>query len=302
MLKQFILLTTFSLLYVQEMPGEPHISWMDTEYTITNNPIIIPVSWDMWWGENGDHWKLLSNNEVIFEEDLDSNSPLAQNASADFTIEFPGNYLISVKLCNGSGDYEICNISSPKEINVIGSGSGPEEINHGEGIENWREKFYSPFVDATGWPPLSLQEFSIQTGVKYFNLGFIVDRTGDACEPSWGGFFNFDGWTEAGDFMFPLIENNEIGNIRQMGGDVMVSIGGAANTPLASACQSVEDLANAYQSIIDEYNLTHLDFDIEGIWVLDDDATDRRSQAIAQVQEFMASENRPLPQPISKKL
>ena len=30
-----------------------------------------------------------------------------------------------------------------------------------------------------------------------------------------------------------VIEDNEIGQVRAMGGDVMVSIGGAANTPLA---------------------------------------------------------------------
>jgi chitinase len=121
-----------------------------------------------------------------------------------------------------------------------------------------------------------------------------VDKTGDACEASWGGFFGLDGWTYAEDFMFPLIEDNEIGQLRSQGGDVMPSIGGAANTPLASACPNSMDLAEQYQRIIDAYNLTHLDFDIEGIWILDNDATQRRSEAIAIIQENMENEDRPL--------
>ena len=49
-----------------------------------------------------------------------------------------------------------------------------------------------------------------------------------------------------------------------MGGDVIISFGGANGVELAQSCTTVTALANAYQSIIDRYLLTSVDFDIEG--------------------------------------
>lgn len=223
MLRLYIISFIVSFLFTQNIPGEPHLAWMETNYTFTNNPISTSVTWNMWWGENGDHWKLKSNDIIVYEAEIIPNSPQAQSASTNYNFTNTGEYSLTVELCNGIGNEEICNSSTPKLISVIGGDGGPEEINHGAGIANWGDRFYSPFVDATGWPPLSLYEFSLQTGVKYFNLGFIVDKTGSSCEANWGGFHGIDGWTEAGDFMLPLIENNEIGDLRQLGGDVMVS-------------------------------------------------------------------------------
>ena len=280
----------------QVMPAQPQIAWMATDYTIEDSSVVVSLTWDMWWGENGDHWRLLSNDEYLYEATLISDTPNAQSGNYNIEFEFSGEYSLVVQLCNDVGVDELCNSSNPVLILISNSGGGgntePGDVGHGD--PDWGSRFFAPFVDATGWPPFDISGNSIETGVKHFALGFIVDKTGDACEASWGGFFSLDGWTYAHDFMFPLIEDNEIGELRNLGGDVMPSIGGAANTPLASACTSIEDLAVQYQSIIDAYDLTHLDFDIEGIWVLDNDATIRRSQAIAQVQNFMESENRPL--------
>ena len=50
----------------QEMPGEPTISWMPTEYDLIDDSVTFTLSWDMWWGENGDHWKLYENSVNIF--------------------------------------------------------------------------------------------------------------------------------------------------------------------------------------------------------------------------------------------
>ena len=54
-----------------------------------------------------------------------------------------------------------------------------------------------------------------------------------------------------------------------MGGDVIVSFGGAANHELAEVITSATALQAAYQSMIDAYGLTHIDFDIEGAAVAD---------------------------------
>ena len=34
---------------------------MPTEYDLTDdlNTLTFTLSWDMWWGENGDHWRLM---------------------------------------------------------------------------------------------------------------------------------------------------------------------------------------------------------------------------------------------------
>jgi len=282
-----------------QQPATPVISWMPTSYTIVDSVIDVNITWNMWWGNNGDHWKLFQNDELVYQADLNLNSPSAQSASTTLAMTQGGDYSYKVALCMGQGESELCSISTETAITVTGNSSsgntdGSNQNTIGNGDENWGERVFAPYVDATGWPPLSLTEMAEETGVKHFVLGFIVDETGSACKASWGGFFDIEGWTAAQDFMFPLLEDGEIGALRQMGGDVMVSIGGAANTPLASACESVAALAIEYQEIIDTYDITHLDFDIEGIWVLDDEATDRRSQAIGQVQEYMTAQERPL--------
>ena len=300
-MKNFIFLFSFlgSINLWAQQPATPVISWMPTSYTIVDSVIDVNITWNMWWGNNGDHWKLFQNDELVYQADLNLNSPSAQSASTTLAMTQGGDYSYKVALCMGQGESELCSISTETVITVTGNSSsgntdGSNQNTIGNGDENWGERVFAPYVDATGWPPLSLTEVAEETGVKHFVLGFIVDETGSACKASWGGFFDIEGWTAAQDFMFPLLEDGEIGALRQMGGDVMVSIGGAANTPLASACESVAALAIEYQEIIDTYDITHLDFDIEGIWVLDDEATDRRSQAIGQVQEYMTAQERPL--------
>lgn len=282
-----------------QQPATPVITWMPTSYSIVDSVVEINITWNMWWGNNGDHWKLYQNDELVYEASLSANTPSAQSASTTVSLSQAGDYSYKIALCLGEVENPLCGISTETLINVTGNTNtgntdGGTINTIGNGNENWGERVFAPYVDATGWPPLSLTEMAEETGVKHFVLGFVVDETGSACKASWGGFFDIEGWTAAQDFMFPLIEDGEIGALRQMGGDVMVSIGGAANTPLASACESVEALAIEYQSIIDAYDITHLDFDIEGIWVLDDEATARRSQAIAQIQEYIAVQERSL--------
>jgi Glycosyl hydrolases family 18 len=82
--------------------------------------------------------------------------------------------------------------------------------------------------------------------------------------------------------------------LRNLGGDVMVSFGGAANQELAEVITNVPALTAAYQSVITAYGLTHIDFDIEGAAVADHASIDRRSQAIAQLQQAATAAGRKL--------
>jgi len=280
-----VILISFSI--SQEMPGEPTISWMPTEYELINENLNLTISWDMWWGENGTYWKLIQNGNNVFETEIINNTPEAQHNEVTLLFTTTGQYNFIVDLCNDNG----CTSSNPILIS-ISNPSGPGEINHGVGVMDWGGQFFSPFVDATGWPPFSLYEMAQATGVKFFNLGFIVARDNNNCEATWGGYYTLDGWTFAGDYMFPLIEDNEIGNLRELGGDVMISIGGASNTPLASATNDVEELKMQYRNIVETYNLTHLDFDIEGTWVLDTQATILRAQALEELQNEWENDGR----------
>ena len=155
-----------------------------------------------------------------------------------------------INLCNDAG----CSSSNPQII-IIQSDNEPNDINHGFGSIDWGNQFFSPFVDVTSWPPFSFIEMIQATNIKYYNLGFIVARGNDDCEATWGGYYTLDGWSFTGDFMFPLIENNEIGYLRELGGDIMISIGGASNIPLASATDDIVELKAQYQNIIETFRI-----------------------------------------------
>ena len=290
----FTLLLVQSAVFISQTPNAPHIAWMATEYELTYGSVDVNFSWDMWWGENGDHWKLIQDGVSVYEADIIPNTPEQQSGVALITITSTGTFSFTVELCNGEGESVMCASSNPAVITIVDAGDngGTVVIDHGEGTDDWGGGYFSPFVDATGWPPFSISEMAATTGVKFYNLGFIVAQSSDVCVATWGGYYTLDGWTFAQDFMFPLIENNEIGALRELGGDVMVSIGGAANTPLASATDDLETLKTQYRNIVEEYDLRHIDFDIEGIWILDTDATALRAQALVDLQLEWEDEGR----------
>jgi hypothetical protein len=132
---------------------------------------------------------------------------------------------------------------------------------------------FAPYVDVGLFPPYDLVDASKRTGVKTFNLAFVV--SGGGCTPKWGGS------QELGDNEVA----KKIKDLRAAGGDVRVSFGGAIGTELAQACTSAADLAGAYKKVIDTFDLTKVDFDVEGAAIADKAANDRRSEAIATLQK-----------------
>ncbi|MGW8884418.1 cellulose binding domain-containing protein [Streptomyces sp. NPDC055749] len=132
---------------------------------------------------------------------------------------------------------------------------------------------FAPYIDTSLYPSYDLLDTVTKTGVKEFNLAFIT--SGGSCTPLWGGV------TGLGDDKVA----SQIGALRAKGGDVRVSFGGAAGAELALHCSTAADLAAAYGKVIDTYDLTKVDFDIEGGALPDTAANSRRSQAIAQLQK-----------------
>jgi len=131
---------------------------------------------------------------------------------------------------------------------------------------------YAPYVDVMLYPTPSVSAMQAKTGQKYYTLAFITSGNGN--NPAWGG-------------VTPLSDNfylDEINKLRSQGGDVILSFGGANGTELALSNTDVATLQAKYQSVIDKYKLTWVDFDIEGWAVAENASIDRRNKAIKGLQ------------------
>ena len=142
---------------------------------------------------------------------------------------------------------------------------------------------YSPYVDATNWPTPDLVQTAAARSTRELTLAFIVSGS-TPCRASWGGYYDRDA-----KFM-----TAQIAALRAAGGDVIMSFGGAANQELALTCTTVQALADEYQAVIDAYQLTSIDFDIEGAATNDAASVQRRSAAIAILQQRARAANRKL--------
>lgn len=134
------------------------------------------------------------------------------------------------------------------------------------------ERFFAPYVDVSQ-EPHDLPEISRASGVRFFSLAFIVD--GGQCQASWFG----KGLLARENALAPMIAG-----LRALGGDVIVSFGGAEGSELARNCQTAAALARQYQAVIDKYRLTMVDLDIEGGSLADHAVVDRRNAALASIQ------------------
>ncbi|MER5749747.1 cellulose binding domain-containing protein [Streptomyces sp. NPDC002088] len=132
---------------------------------------------------------------------------------------------------------------------------------------------FAPYVDTSLYPAFDLLASATATGVKNYNLAFVTD--GGGCTPKWGGVTDLASDAVAA----------QIGALRAKGGDVRVSFGGASGSELATTCSSADALATAYGKAVDAYNLTKVDFDVEGGALPDTAANTRRAQAIAKLQQ-----------------
>ncbi|MFJ2901982.1 carbohydrate-binding protein [Streptomyces sp. NPDC087212] len=92
------------------------------------------------------------------------------------------------------------------------------------------------------------------TGLKAFQLAFVLAPNGGGCTPTWDG---------TADVSSDTAVRSVIDTIRAKGGDVSVSIGGYGGTKLGQACADPSATAAAYQQVITKYGLHAMDFDLE---------------------------------------
>ncbi len=137
---------------------------------------------------------------------------------------------------------------------------------------DWPAKVFAPYMYIGAGDHFQITQCDDACGQKYYTIAFIIaDRQGS---PAWDG-------------RWPMEENRYAGQInviRARGGDVIASFGGEAGTEIAIAETNVPVLQAKYQSVIDRYQLTWLDFDIEGDALNNTAANSRRNAALAGVQ------------------
>jgi chitinase len=116
---------------------------------------------------------------------------------------------------------------------------------------NWYESapYYST-LDSSG-PDLG--QVMAATGQKAFEMAFIL-ADGSSCDPSWDGSDPVSSDTSVG---------SVINEVRNDGGDVIVSAGGYNGTKLGQVCGSASATAAAYQQVITTYGPHAMDFDLE---------------------------------------
>ena len=145
---------------------------------------------------------------------------------------------------------------------------------------------FAPYVDVTATPQYAFEDPAVSSAGSVV-LGFVVSSTSVACQPSWGTFYSLSTAATGIDL------DRRIARLRQRGGEVTVSFGGASNSELAAACTDETKLAAAYQSVIDHYSLTSVDFDIEDAGASSAVAV-RRATAMRAVQQAEAAAGRQL--------
>lgn len=132
-----------------------------------------------------------------------------------------------------------------------------------------------PFIDVGAWPPFDMINAATVTGNKYYSLAFIIaDASG---KPAMAGVYPI--------YAQPPWYLDKITQLRNLGGDVIISFGGAAGRYLASANADLVVLVQLYQDVINIYKATHISFDIEGSSLRDLSVNDHRNKAIKIIQQ-----------------
>lgn len=128
---------------------------------------------------------------------------------------------------------------------------------------------FAPYTDTTLYPIFDINQVP---NVHAFSLGFIVSDS--KSNPSWGGYY-----PTSGNFYGDIIRRAQ-----SAGKKIIVSFGGAAGQELALTTPNPHTLFQKYRDVIEKYDLSSIDFDIEGTAVSEYKANKTRQEAILELQ------------------
>lgn len=147
------------------------------------------------------------------------------------------------------------------------------------GSSTGSEKSFSPYVDMSLTTSQDLVSMVSEAGLEAVTLAFVLSSGTDTL--GWGGNGSIaDDTLSNGTTISSIVDE-----LHAMGVEVTISFGGANGQEAAQTFSSVEALEAAYQSVIDKYGVTNLDFDIEGASIANDAANSMRNEALAALQE-----------------
>lgn len=175
-----------------------------------------------------------------------------------FSGQQPGNYTLAWTVTTACG-------STSDQVQIHFTSTPPPGDN---GI------LFAPYADCVLWPNYQIQNVS-GSGITHYSCAFIVDdQFAAGAVPCWGGY------STLGMTYFQA----EIDSLRNQGGDIIMSFGGANGVELAYAASTEFEARDAYKTVIDAYSLTSIDYDIEGFFVAEPASVLRRSKAMKLLQ------------------
>jgi Glycosyl hydrolases family 18 len=148
-------------------------------------------------------------------------------------------------------------------------------------------RVYAPYFET--WTASTIPAMARKSGSRYFTLAFLQTPKPGSCTLAWNG-------DPAQTFHPGGRYVSQISQLHAIGGQVIVSLGGesagADGTEIADSCHSVAKIAAAYERVITTYGVTRLDMDVEGKSLGNGAGLARRSEAIAQLQQWAARTGR----------
>lgn len=130
----------------------------------------------------------------------------------------------------------------------------------------------APYVDMSN-SQVGLLDQAAGAGLTSYTAAFVI---GSGCNQVWGDTL------PVGDD--PNVDA-EIDKARGEGAEPIISSGGAAGLPLAWTCTDQNAIVAGYQKIIDSYDVTSLDFDIEGAAIADTASIARHWKAVKSLKD-----------------
>lgn len=254
----------------------------------------------------GNSFSKLDGVTATDKEDGDVTSKIKVEGTVDTTKA--SSYKLTYTVINSKG----LKTEKVRTITVVDNQTDSPDFGVGKGIK-WPEQVFSPFVDMCSWITkpyynnngvIDLKKIYEDTGIKFFNLGFIgVIQENPVYNKKvnwkWGSIGNLNEELLSDEVLKnktpkqqkSLIDQRpqylgikkSIKDIRDLGGDVTISIGGAGITPFWLVTQDKDTLVKTYKEIIQGYGLTRLDLDIESD--TDKDHHKVNAQAIKKVQD-----------------
>jgi chitinase len=163
------------------------------------------------------------------------------------------------------------------------------------GWDLWKEdqavaahkSWFASYVDVTSTPTYDFEQLGA-TSTPNVVLSFIVSDKTDPCTPAWGSVYKMNEAQAAIDL------DRRIARLRQQKGDIVVSFGGLLNDELAVKCKDHDKLYKAYKSVIDKYELSVIDLDLENKGLTDKEALKRRADVISKLQKNQRAKGKSL--------